>query len=68
MHCWTPEKIRELRNLYGETQVAFARRLGVTPTSLRYWEWDMQNPSGSARILLDRLREDVEEGKIRELV
>lgn len=65
---WNAEKIKALRLIYGETQIVFASRLGVTPTTLRYWEWGKSPPSGAAKKMLDRLDEDARDGKIRELV
>lgn len=56
---WTPEKIRDLRRRYGETQDDFRLRLGVTVTSLAGWEQGRGRPTGSAQLLLDRLEEDL---------
>ncbi len=64
---WTPEKIKELRKKYGETQEDFCVRLGISLDGLRYWEQGKGFPGGSATILLGRLEEDYLEGKIRDL-
>lgn len=64
---WTPDAIKDLRRRYEEPQDEFCRRLGVTPNALRIWEQGRGAPSGSAQLLLDRLEEDFETGKVREL-
>jgi DNA-binding transcriptional regulator YiaG len=63
---WTPEKIKQLRELYQETQVQFADRLGVGLGTLRFWEQDKGRPTGSALKLLDRLEEDLQNGRIEQ--
>lgn len=35
---WTPSRVRILREHYGESQPAFAARLGFAVSSLRNWE------------------------------
>ena len=52
-------KIRELRARYGQTQKEFTERLRVDVFTLRYWEQGRGLPSGPARILLDRLEQDL---------
>jgi DNA-binding transcriptional regulator YiaG len=64
---WTPEKILDLRERYGETQKVFCHRVGVDYTTIRWWEQGRGKPLGSAELLLDRLEEDLINGKIREL-
>lgn len=64
---WTPERIRDLRRRYGESQPVFCQRLGVVCGTLRSWEQGRGEPTGSALVLLGRLEEDLIEGKIREL-
>lgn len=66
MH-WTPAKIKELRQRYGESQGTFCQRLGITVDAYRLWEQGRGLPSGTAQMLLWRLEEDVTEGKIRPL-
>ena len=52
---WTSEKIRTLRrNRYGETQAAFARRLGVDTRTISRWETG-STPARAAQRLLDIL-------------
>jgi DNA-binding transcriptional regulator YiaG len=63
---WTPEKIRELRKGYGEKQDQFRIRLGISLEGLRAWEYAKQIPGGPAQKLLDRLEEDLLEGKVRD--
>jgi DNA-binding transcriptional regulator YiaG len=64
---WSPQSIRDLRERYGESQPAFAPRLGITVEALRVWEQGKGIPGGSAQLLLDRLQEDAEQGRIRQL-
>lgn len=52
---WKPEKVKELRNRFGETQEAFAARLGVGVGTLRDWEQGARRPKGSAAKLLELL-------------
>lgn len=59
MTHWTPDKIRELRGRFAETQKEFVERLGVDVWTLRYWEQGRGLPGGSSRILLDRLEQDI---------
>lgn len=66
MSDWTPERIRDLRkNHYHESQAMFARRFRVHVDTYRWWERARGLPSGPAELLLDRLLEDAELGKIR---
>ncbi len=67
MNKWTGEKIRRLRDLYGETQAVFCQRVGVGPKILSFWEGGKCQPGGPASIVLSRLEEDLANGKIREL-
>jgi len=64
---WTQAKIKRLRDGYAETQRHFCLRLGVDVETLRFWEQGRGAPGGSARLLMDRLLEDLETGKIRPL-
>jgi DNA-binding XRE family transcriptional regulator len=64
---WTAIQIRSLRDAYGETQREFVPRLGISLETLRFWEQGRGVPSGPASILLERLREDLDAGKIRKL-
>jgi DNA-binding transcriptional regulator YiaG len=63
---WTPDKIRELREAFGERQVDFCRRVGVSLPALQCWEQGKGEPGGSAQILLDRLEEDLRDGRIEQ--
>ncbi len=66
-NTWSPERLKKLRGRYGETQEEFCRRLRMDVESLRVWEQGKGAPNGAAQALLDRLDEDVREGKIRPL-
>ena len=63
---WIPEKIKSLRKSYGERQEDFCQRLGVALSTLRHWEQGHGEPIGPARKLLDRLEEDLREGRIKQ--
>ena len=63
---WTPEKIKQLRKEYDERQEDFCHRVGVTLSALRNWEQGRGEPGGSAQILLERLQEDLTEGKVKQ--
>jgi putative transcriptional regulator len=65
---WSAEEIKALREQYGEKQRIFAEcRLGVSVDTLRYWEQGRGVPSGPAAKLLERLKEDIEAGRAREI-
>lgn len=64
---WPPERIKGLRKAYGEEQDDFCKRLRVSVHALRHWEQARGSPIGPVELLLDRLEEDLREGKIREL-
>ena len=48
----TSGEIRRIRLESGMTQPVFARVLGVTRTTIDYWERGIKTPSGPARKLL----------------
>ena len=52
---WSPDRIHKLRKRFGDTQEAFARRLGVSFVSLNRWEKGHAKPSRLAVRLLDEL-------------
>ena len=54
---WTPQRIKELRAAYGESQYVFCHRLGVTPGALQYWEQGKGEPSRPVQIILEWLEE-----------
>lgn len=64
---WTAEKIKGLRTKYGETQAQFAERVGVSVQAVRYWEQGHGRPIGPAEKLLDRLAEDLADGRVKDL-
>lgn len=64
---WTPKKIKDLRKLYGEEQEEFCLRIRVSVHALRHWEQGRGRPIGPAEEVLDRLAEDLEVGKVREI-
>jgi putative transcriptional regulator len=52
-----PEKVdvAAVRGRTGLSQWAFARRIGVSPATLRNWEQGRRRPEGPARVLLAML-------------
>lgn len=56
----SPAMIRELRELLGMTQEQFAACCGVQRTTVTLWESGLRNPSGSAALLLEQLKEKAE--------
>lgn len=63
---WTPERIKALRDRYSETQEQFRHRFPISLSTLKYWETGGE-PSDMACTLLDRLEEDLQEGRVRQL-
>lgn len=59
MYDWTPKKIKELREAYGESQPEFALRFRLGVDSLRKWEQGKSTPTGAVTVILDHLAEDV---------
>jgi len=64
---WTPERIKSLRERYGETQEQFRLRFPVSLSCLKQWETGRE-ASDMACTILDRLQEDLELGRVRQLV
>ena len=56
---WPPERIKALRRAFGETQVEFARRLGIHPGSLGFWEQGTA-PSSMAQAFLKLIEDTVD--------
>lgn len=63
---WPPEKIKQLRKAYRQTQEEFAELLGVGLGTLRFWEQGQGKPTGSALRLLDRIEADLREGRVEQ--
>lgn len=59
MYDWTPEKIKELREAYGESQPVFALRFRQGVDSLRKWEQGKATPTGAVTVVLDHLAASV---------
>lgn len=55
---WNGEKIKALRDRYGETQEEFANRIGVAVGTLRFWEQDQGPPNLTAQKLFVFLQRD----------
>ncbi len=55
---WTAERIKALRDRYGETQDDFRARFRISLSTLRFWEQGQGEPSGPATVILDQLEAD----------
>ena len=52
----SPAEIREIRERLGLKQSEFAEHLGVKQAAVSHWEQGLRTPSGSALILIEKLR------------
>ena len=57
-YAWDGEAIRALRTHLGDTQAAFAARLGTTQQLVSDWECGRHVPRGMTRRLLSRVAEE----------
>jgi DNA-binding transcriptional regulator YiaG len=64
MYRWTPRRIKILRAHFGETQPAFAARLGVALATLRDYEQGRRKLPANICRLLDCLMRLAEQGQI----
>lgn len=53
--------IKKLRSDLQLTQVALARKVGVSPQTIRLWEWRVMNPSPENMEKLKRIENGCEE-------
>lgn len=60
------EYIRFLRNQLGLSQEGFARKLGVSFTTVNRWESDKSHPSQLAQKILSQLEEQMNNGDIKQ--
>lgn len=62
----TPAEIKAARTRLGESQVAFAARLGVHPQTVAWWEQGKRTPTGlylrELRTMLDAVNDLAEKG------
>ncbi len=65
---WTPERIKSLRERYGEHQKAFAERFGASVQAIQSWEQGKRAPGGSAKIILAMLEEKLDHRMSRQPV
>lgn len=57
---YTPEMVREIRQLLGTSQAIFAVYLGVSPKTVQAWEQGDHPPSKMASRFLDAIRRNIE--------
>lgn len=60
---WTPERIKNLRRRFGENQDEFCQHFRVSVDALRHWEQGRGAPSGPIEVILNRLEEDLRDGR-----
>jgi len=52
------KEIKQIRSSLNVSQAVFAKLLNVSLSTVRQWEQELRNPSGSAIILLELLQKD----------
>ena len=52
------EEIQSIRKILGVSQSVFAKLLNVSLSSVRQWEQNLRNPSGSTMVLLELLQKE----------
>jgi len=52
------EAIQSIRKTLGVSQSVFAKLLNVSLSSVRQWEQNLRNPSGSTMVLLELLQKE----------
>lgn len=55
----TRDEIKEARRLLGESQAAFAKRLGVNQATVHRWETKGVTGRGTAQVAVDNLLKDL---------
>ncbi len=55
---YSPDVIKETRNLLGISQHLFARFLGVSPNTVQSWEQGVNPPCPMACRFMDEIRQD----------
>jgi putative transcriptional regulator len=55
---YSPELVKETRRILGASQAIFAQFLGVSPSAVQDWEQGAKPPKGSARRLMDEIRQN----------
>lgn len=55
----TGQELRTRRLALGLTQAELANRLGVTVTTVTYWETGRRNMPRTAELLLERIEEEI---------
>ncbi len=51
--AFTPEEVRELRDLFRSSQAVFAKLIGVKPSTIQSWEQGRSEPPAWGRRLLE---------------
>jgi len=65
IHRYTPEQVKEVRQLLGASQASFARFLGVTRETVRAWEHGTNAPCDMACRFLEEIQHNPEYWKKR---
>jgi len=65
VHRYTPEQVKEVRQLLGASQASFARFLGVTRQTVRAWEHGTNAPCDMACRFLEEIQHNPEYWKKR---
>lgn len=55
------DEIKATRERLGETQEAFAKRLGIRQATLSRWETEENAPRGAAKLFLERMLAELNE-------
>lgn len=60
MQDWTPEEIRQFRKANNFTRKALGELLGVTGICIYYWERGLRKPGKPTKILLSKIKQEIE--------
>jgi len=63
---WTPERLKALRKAFGDTQIAFAERVGVSRWAVVNWETGGPIPLMACKFF-ERLEKEAQEAGAGEL-
>ena len=63
---WTPDRIKSLRDSFGDNREQFADRLAVSKFSIRNWEQGQTEPSDRVQMLLDHLQRELHDTHVKQ--